>query len=106
MKKLLILAVIVAGAAFFWNKSQQGGNGTLDELQHRLDAAEQSFQQAGRAAGVSGVDTTSDAGSALRDVEQVERELRDLSRTTPSADEKGQIEKLLARAVDLKRRMG
>ena len=107
MKKLVILALIAAAAVVAWNKiSHSRGDGALDDLQHRLDVAEKAFQQAGRAAGVSGVDTSADASSALRDVEQVERELRVLSGTTQSAEARRQIEELLARAADLKRRMG
>ena len=105
MKKLLILGLLVAAAVLVWNKTQHGG-GPLDELRQRLDAAEQSFQQAGRAAGVSGVDTTSGADSALQEVEQVERELRHLERNATSGADRQEIESLLARATDLKRRMG
>jgi len=105
MKKLLILGLVIAAGVFLWNKNQHG-SGPLDDLRQRLDAAEQSFQQAGRAAGVSGVDTTSGADSALQQVEQVEQELRKLERDATSGTEKQEIESLLARATDLKRRMG
>jgi hypothetical protein len=99
VKKLLILLLIAGAAFFFWNRSQQGGDGPLADLQHRLDAAEQRYQQAGRAAGASGVDTSADAASALREVEQVERELQALE---PSA----QRDQLQTRARDLKQKMG
>ena len=104
MKKLLILGLVMAAAVFLWNRNQHG-SGPLDDLRQRLDAAEQSFQQAGRAAGVSGVDTTSSADSALHEVEQVVRELRKLE-DGASGPEKQEIDSLLARATDLKRRMG
>jgi hypothetical protein len=105
MKKLALLALIVAAGWFVWNQTQKSGTGPLDDLRQRLDAAEQSFQQAGRAASVSGVDTTSGADAALHDVEQVERELHALQRDA-SSGEKEEITRLLARASDLKRRMG
>ena len=105
MKKLLILGLVVALAVVFWNKSQRS-EGPLDDLRQRLDAAEQSFQQAGRAAGASGVDTTAGAESAVQEVEQVEQALRKLEGEAGSAREKQEIEGLLARASDLKRRMG
>lgn len=107
MKKLLILGLVVAAAIFFWNKSQHGGgSGSLDDLRQRLDAAETSFQQAGRAAGVSGVDTSASAESAVQEVERVERALHDLEHDATSESEKQEIASLLARAEDLKRRMG
>ena len=105
MKKLLILALVVAAAVVFWNRSQQDG-GPLDDLRQRLDAAEQSFQQAGRAAGVSGTDTTASAESAVHEVEAVEDALHALERDATSDTEKQEIASLLARAEDLKRRMG
>jgi len=104
MKKLLILVLVVGAALFFWNKSQHA-SGPLDDLRHRLDAAEQSFQQAGRAAGATGVDTTASADSAMQEVEQVQRELHALE-TSASGAQKQEIESLLARADDLRHRMG
>ena len=104
MKKLLILALIAAGAFIFY-KNHQAGGGPLDDLRQRLDAAEQSFQQAGRAAGASGMDTTAGAESARVEVEQVERALRDMTHTSLSPEAKKQVDQMLARASDLKRRM-
>jgi HAMP domain-containing protein len=105
MKKVLILGLVVAAAVFLWNRNQHGG-GPLDDLRQRLDAAEQSFQQAGRAAGMSGADTTAGAENAAQEVEQVERALRKLEHEATSEAEKQEIASLLARASDLKRRMG
>jgi hypothetical protein len=77
----------------------------LDDLRQRLDAAEQSFQQAGRATGATGMDTTASADSAVQEVQQVEQALHKLEGEATAA-EKQEIESLLARASDLKRRMG
>ncbi|HEX5043624.1 MAG TPA: hypothetical protein VFV75_12000 [Candidatus Polarisedimenticolaceae bacterium] len=107
MKKVLILGLVVAAAIFLWNRNQQdAGDGSLADLRQRLDAAEASFQQAGRAAGVPGVDTSAGAESAVQEVEQVERALRKLEQDATSATEKQEIARLLARASDLKHRMG
>ena len=107
MKKLLLLGLVVAAAIFLWNKNQHGsGRGPLDDLRQRLDAAEASFQQAGRAAGVSGVDTSAGAESAVQEVERVERALHELEHEASSETEKREIASLLVRAEDLKRRMG
>lgn len=106
MKKVLILAILVAAAALAWNHFGQRGNDALTDLEHRLEAAERAFQQAGRAAGLAGVDTTSEAAQARQEVARVESALRDLGRRTTSAQGKRRIDQLLERAADLKRRMG
>lgn len=107
MKKLLILGFVIAVAVVMWQRNQHGGDtGTLEDLRQRLDAAEASFQQAGRAAGMSGADTSAGAASAVQEVEQVEHALRELERETTSETEKREIASLLVRVEDLKRRMG
>jgi len=107
MKKLLILGFVIAVAVVLWQRNHHGGDtGALDGLRLRLDAAEASFQQAGRAAGMSGVDTSAGAESAVQEVEQVERALHELEGKATSETEKQEIASLLARASDLKRRMG
>jgi hypothetical protein len=107
MKKLLILALAIVAGVVIWNKvAHRDGDDALTELQHRLEMAEQTFQQAGRAAGATGMDTSADASAAVEEVARVERELRDLDRAAPSADERRRIQDLLARAADLRRRMG
>lgn len=106
MKKLLILALLVGAAALAWNHFGKPGNDALTDLENRLATAERAFHQAGRAAGLAGVDTTSDAARARQEVARVESALRDLGRTTTSAQDKRRINELLDRAADLKRRMG
>lgn len=105
MKKLLILVLVAVAGYFVWKGVGPGTNDAISELQHRLDAAERSYQQAGRTAGLAGVDTTADASAALREIARVESALRDLSRTA-SPDDKRRIEVLLARVGDVKRRIG
>jgi len=107
MKKLVILVLVIVAAVVIWKKvAQGGGDDALASFSQRLDAAEKTFVQAGRAAGMAGVDTTAEAGGALQAVIQVERELRELSQNSPSAEDKRRIAQLLDRAMDLKRRMG
>lgn len=107
MKKILILSLIIFAAGVAWKKvPRSDGDDALADLSRRLEVAERSFQQAGRAAGMAGVDTTADAAGALREVAQVERELRELKSRAGSAEEKRRIESLLDRAGDLRRRMG
>jgi hypothetical protein len=107
MRKLLVLALVIMAGVVIWNKvAHRDGDDALTDLQHRLDVAEQTFQQGGRAAGATGMDTSADASAAVEEVARVERELRDLDRAAPSADERRRIQDLLARAADLRRRMG
>lgn len=107
MKKLLILGFVVVVAVVLWQRNHSGRDtGTLDDLRQRLDAAEASFQQAGRAASVSGADTSAGAESAVQEVEQVERALHELEGKATSESVKREIANLLVRAEDLKRKMG
>jgi len=97
MKKLVLLALVLAAGVAFWKSRGPGSQDDLSEFQARLDAAERSYQSAGRAAGLSGMDTSAEAASAAAEVEQVERELRERARTA-SPDVKVRIDQLLARA--------
>jgi hypothetical protein len=76
----------------------------VSELSARLDAAERNYQSAGRAAGLSGMDTTAEAANALAEVESIERELKDLSRTAPP-EKKTRIDGLLARVAEVQRKL-
>jgi hypothetical protein len=101
MKKLVLLALVLAAGIAAWKLRGPGSHDDLSELQARLDAAERSYQSAGRAAGLSGMDTTAEAASALAEVEQVERELKERSRTA-SGETKVRVNQLLARVSTVK----
>ena len=104
MKKLVLLALVVAAGVFVWKQRGPGSHDDLSALQDRLDAAERSYQSAGRAAGLSGMDTSAEAASAAAEVEKVERELRERSRTA-SPDAKVRIDALLARASTIEAKL-
>src|SRR5258705_13235488 len=104
MKKLVLLALVLAAGVAIWKLRGPGSHDDLSELQARLDAAERSYQSAGRAAALSGVDTTADAASAIGEVEQIEHELKERSRTA-SPETKVQIGKLLARVSTVKSKL-
>lgn len=106
MKKLVILIVLVAAGVFGWKHFNQGGDDPLADLRARLESAEKTYQQAGRAAGMSGIDTSSDAEAARQEISRVEAALRDMKRSATSDEDKRRIDKLLTRAADIKRRMG
>jgi hypothetical protein len=112
MKKLVIL-VVVAGAGFFaWNQFTQGGFGARNltpgqqrvrTLEEQIDAAGGQIAQAGRTAGVSGLDTTSDVESALRQLERIESELQALKRSAKEETTRQECDRLL-RKVEATRR--
>jgi len=96
MKKLVVLALVLAAGVAVWKMRGPGSHDDLAEFRARLDAAERSYQSAGRAAGLSGMDTTAEAASALADVERIEHELKARARTA-SPEAKVRIDQLLAR---------
>jgi hypothetical protein len=104
MKKIVLLALVLAAGVAFWKLRGPGSHDDVSELQARLDAAERSYQSAGRAAGLSGMDTTAEAASAVAEVEQIERELKERSRTA-SPETKVRIDKLLARIATVKSKL-
>jgi hypothetical protein len=107
MKKLLFLGVLALAAFAVWKHvGNQAGNDAISDLEHRLQKAESTYKSAGRAAGVSGMDTSGDAEIALNEVRQVEKELRDLSRTATKPEDKDRIRRLLETAVEVRHKMG
>jgi len=104
MKKLFLLALVLAAGFAVWKLRGAGSHDDVSELQAQLDAAERTYQSAGRAAGLAGIDTTADAASALAEVERIERELKERSRTA-SGDAKVRIDKLLARVATVKSKL-
>jgi hypothetical protein len=97
MKKVLGLIVflgIAAAAAHFlsdgglsFQKSLSEEEQRIAELRSELRAAQTEYRQSGRAAALSGMDTTAEAGAALRRVDRIESELTRLKKelTTDSA---------------------
>jgi hypothetical protein len=108
MRKLVILALVIAAAVVGWKFYGGGATGddALADLEHRLQAAERAYQSAGRSAGMSGMDTTADAEAALAEVDRVEKALRDMSRNTTSAEVKNRIHRLLDQVATVKRKIG
>ena len=108
MKNLITIAVVVVVALIAFNYFQTGefkilpGSSMSEEerelnrLKGEFRRAAQVYRQAGRSAGVSGLDTTSDAEAALTTVDGVERDLKKLRRRTKDAEVKSKIDDLLA----------
>lgn len=103
MKKLFLLALVVAAGIVVWKRGP-ASHDDLSELQARLDTAERSYQSAARAAGLSGTDTTAEAASSLAEVERIERDLTERSRTA-SPETKVRIDALLARVSTIKSKL-
>jgi len=108
VKNLITIAVVVVVALVAFNFFQTGefkllpGSSMSEEEQelNRLKGefrrAAQTYRQAGRAAGMSGLDTTSDALAALTTVDGVARDLKKLRTRTKDAEVKSKIDELLA----------
>lgn len=89
MKNVIILIVIVVVALLAFNylttgelrlipQGKSGEMREVDDLRKEFTAIRTQYGQAARAAGVGGVDTTADAGSALNDLQSIEGRLRSL----------------------------
>jgi hypothetical protein len=106
-KIVLIVVVIVLGLLAFnyfttgeLSLMPPGGSSDdgseLNKLRGEFRAAAREFRQAGRSAGLSGVDTTDAAGAALAAVERVEKQVESLIDSTENPEVKADAEKLLA----------
>ncbi len=108
MRNLITIVVVVVVALVAFNYFQTGefslmpGGGMsgeeqeLNRLKGEFRRAAQTYRQAGRSAGMSGLDTTSDALAALTTVDGVARDLKKLRTRTKDAEVKSKIDELLA----------
>ena len=104
---MLIVVVIVLGLLAFnyfttgeLSLMPAGGSSDdgseLNKLRGEFRSAAREFRQAGRSAGLSGMDTTHAAGAALAAVERVEEQVESLAKRTEDVDVKAEAEKLLS----------
>lgn len=108
MKNLITIVVVIVVALVAFNYFQTGEfkllpgskmspeEHELNRLKGEFRRAAQAYRQAGRAAGVSGLDTTSDAAAALDTVDGVERDVKALRKRTKDPEVKAKIDDLLA----------
>ena len=108
MKNLITIVVVVVVALVAFNYFQTGkfslmpGGGMsqeekeLNRLKGEFRRAAQAYRQAGRSAGVSGLDTTSDAAAALQTVDGVESDVKALRKRTKDPEVTAKIDDLLA----------
>jgi DNA invertase Pin-like site-specific DNA recombinase len=118
MAKRLVLALVLAAAALFAynyittgkltlipSSSLSAQEKELSDLEARLKAAVRQYAQAGRAAGMSGVDTTSDAEAARVEIQAIQKRLDDLGRQG-SAEVKEKLAKVKQELEEAKQGMG
>jgi uncharacterized protein (DUF3084 family) len=97
MKGLIAILAFAVAALLAYNYVHTGkltlvpsslskGQQQLQQLEKRLDNARRQFEAAGRAAGISGVDTTADAEAARRELERIEAEFHTLRNQLEDAD--------------------
>jgi hypothetical protein len=96
MKKILIVAAVVIVGLIVYNYVTTGefsvvpsfalseDERELKALEDRFKAAVKQHSQAGRTAGLSGMDTTADAEAARLSVQQISKELRSLRKRLSS----------------------
>jgi hypothetical protein len=111
MKKIVLILVFAVAGLLAFNYVRTGevtlipaGSATaegrqLDDLADRFEAARKQYGQAGRTAGLSGMDTTSDADAALRTVHDVEKALGQLKAKLQSDSADGRKAEKLAAAI-------
>lgn len=74
----------------------------IDRLDARFVSATHRLNQAGWAAGATGVDSTSEAQAALDELFQVERELLDLKTQARTDETRSRIDQILAKVRKVK----
>lgn len=89
MKKVLVLVAVLVvawlgynymqtGKVSFFPASQSPEQAQLAALESELHAIESQIESAGRAAGVTGMDTTADVGALTARKEQIEKQIAEL----------------------------
>lgn len=118
MKNLIVLVVVVAAALLAYNYFTTGEislmPGTsmspeeqeLNRLRGAFRAAAQEYRQAGRGAGLTGLDTTAAAGAALAAVDGVERDLKSLQKRVKDPAVKSEVDELLREVQKYKETVG
>ena len=114
MKNLITIAVVVVVGLVAFNYFQTGEfsilpasksveEQELNRLKGDFTRAAQEFRQAGRQAGLGGIDSTAQAESALKAVDGVERDLKLLRKRTTDPKVLDKIDALLEEVQQYKR---
>ncbi len=114
VKNLITIAVVVVVGLVAFNYFQTGefkimpGSSMSEEeqevnrLRGEFRRAAQEYRQAGRAAGLAGMDSTAGAGAALAAADGVERDLKKLRKQVKEPGVKTEIDELLQEIKDFK----
>ncbi|HSA94628.1 MAG TPA: hypothetical protein VLJ16_01160 [Acidobacteriota bacterium] len=85
MRRVLIVLVLIAGAAYyFYNRSQVAQSDEIFQvknIQERFSLALNRFTSAAGRSGVIGIDTTFDTEAIVKQIEDIRKELADLRKT-------------------------
>jgi len=115
MKNLITIAVVVVIALVAFNYFQSGefklmpGTSVSEEgqevnrLRGDFKRAAQQYRQAGRSAGLTGLDSMDDAENAIKAVDGVERDLKRLRGQLADPEVKAEIDELLQEISTWKR---
>lgn len=112
MKKVIVLVVIAVAGAFAYQQftHSQFGSGSLtpeermvQSFDERIDAAARQIAQAGRTAGVSGMDSTSDVEAALQELERIESEIQSLKKKAGAEEIRRECDRLLSKVEATRR---
>jgi len=108
MAKKIILGIVLAAVALVAFNFVATGEITLipttplsaearalNRLHERFVAATHQLNQAEKTAGVSGMDTSADAQAALQELDQIEKELKELKGQTIAAQDISRIDEIL-----------
>lgn len=109
MKKLVVLIVVVVAGLLVYNYSTTGTlslvpssfsmsdeERAVNALEERFANARKQYSQAGRSAGLTGMDTTGDAEGALRSVQTISNDLRELRKRLSDEPAKQKAQSLAA----------
>ena len=107
MQKIILIVVVIVLGLLAYNYfttgelsltpagGSSGEGGELNRLRGEFRAAAREFRQAGRNAGLSGLDTTDAAAAALAAVDRVEERVKELADNAEDAEVRTEAEKLL-----------
>jgi hypothetical protein len=90
MKKVaIVVALLIAGFVGYQYMSEgtdplSDDQAMLEDLEYRFDEARKKMSGAGRSAGLTGIDTTSDAESARLEIERILKSAEKLAREADS----------------------
>jgi len=115
MKKFAVLLVVVVVGLLGYNYATTGEvklvpsfsksleESKVAELSDDFAAAKKQFAQAHRTAGLSGVDTSSEADAAIDDVKRIKRQLEKLRKTLSEEKAKSSAGELASAVKDFER---